>query len=261
MIDTHCHLDFDSFAEDLEQVLERAQLVGVTSFVNPSVDLESCKNALSLYRRWPQVHVAIGIHPNSCQDFDDSSLERLRELACQPGIVAIGEIGLDYYRNRCPPETQRRALRSQLRLAAECALPVIIHNREAAEDLLPILAEHARSLSPAMRERPGVLHSFSASAEVAWQALKLGYFLGFTGPVTFRKAGELRGIARQVPPDRLLVETDAPFLAPTPRRGKRNEPAWLPYIVDRLAGLHAVSTEKMAQLTADNAGMLFNLPL
>ncbi len=261
MIDSHCHLDFDSFAEDREQVLERAQLAGVTSIVNPSVDLESCRNALSLHRRWPQIHVAIGIHPNSSQDFDDSSLQQLRELACQPGVVAVGEIGLDYFRDRCAPDKQRRALRSQLRLAAECALPVIIHNREAADDLLPILADHVRTLPPAQRERPGVLHSFSASAEVAWQALDLGYYLGFTGPVTFRKAEELRNIARQVPPDRLLVETDAPFLAPTPRRGKRNEPAWLPYIVDRIAGLHGMSREKMAQISAENAARLFNLPL
>ena len=260
MIDTHCHLDFNSFAEDREQVLERARLAGVRSIINPAVDLESCEAALTIHRRWPQVQVAVGIHPNSCQDFDDTCIKALRELAGQPGVVAVGEIGLDYYRDRCPRELQRTALRCQLRLAAECNLPVIIHNREAAADLLPLLTEHAESLSPAMRERAGVLHSFSASEKVARQALHCGYFLGFTGPITFRKAEELRSIARLVPPDRLLVETDAPFLAPAPKRGRRNEPSWLPYIVDRLAGLHCVSSERMAQITEENARRLFNLP-
>ncbi|MCY4022984.1 MAG: TatD family hydrolase [Anaerolineaceae bacterium] len=260
MIDTHCHLDFDSFTEDREQVLQRARLAGVRSIINPAVDLESCEAALSIHLRWPQVHVAVGIHPNSCQDFDDACIEALHELAGQPGVVAVGEIGLDFYRDRCPPDLQRTALRSQLRLAAECNLPVIIHNREAAADLLPMLTDHAKSLSPTMRERVGVLHSFSASGKVARQALDHGYYLGFTGPVTFRKAEDLRGIARQVPLDRLLVETDAPFLAPSPKRGRRNEPSWLPYIVDRLAGLHGVSTEKLAQITEENARRLFNLP-
>jgi len=260
MIDTHCHLDFDSFTEDREQVLKRARLAGVSSIINPAVDLESCKAALSMHLRWPQVFVAVGIHPNSCENFDDACIEPLRELAGKPGVVAVGETGLDYYRDRCPRDVQRTALRSQLRLAAECNLPVIIHNREAAADLLPMLTDHAKSLSPTMRDRVGVLHSFSASGKVARQALDHGYYLGFTGPLTFRKAEELRGIARQVPLDRLLVETDAPFLSPSPKRGRRNEPSWLPYIVDRLAGLHGVSTEKMAQITEENARRLFNLP-
>lgn len=260
MIDTHCHLDFDSFAEDRERVLERALQAGVTSIINPAVDLESCEVALSLHQRWPQVHVAVGIHPNSCQGFDDSYVESLRVMAERPGVVAVGEIGLDYYRDRCPPDAQRSALRSQLRLAAECNLPVIIHNREAAADLLPMLTDHAKSLSPTMRERVGVLHSFSTTWDVARQALDQGYYLGFTGPVTFRKADELRHVARQMPLNRLLVETDAPFLAPVPRRGRRNEPSWLPWIVDCLAGLHGMSTGKMAQITEENARRLFNLP-
>ena len=260
MIDTHCHLDFESFAEDREQVLERALQAGVTSIINPAVDLESCQAALALHERWPQVHVAIGIHPNSCQGFDDSYAEALRELAGRPGVVAVGEIGLDYYRDYCAPEAQRAALRAQLRLAAECQLPVIIHNREAAADLLPILTDHANSLSSTMRERAGVLHSFSATWDAARCALDHGYYLGFTGPLTFRKADELRNIARQAPLERLLVETDAPFLAPVPRRGRRNEPSWLPYIVDCLAGLHGLPAEKMAQITAENARRLFNLP-
>ncbi len=260
MIDTHCHLDFDSFNEDREQVFERARLAGVKSIIIPAVDLKSCEAALSMHLRWPQVNVAVGIHPNSCQDFDDACVEALRELAGQPGVVAVGEIGLDYYRDRCPPDVQRPALRSQLRLAAECNLPVIIHNREAAADLLPLLTHHARSLSPTMRDRVGVLHSFSATWDVARQALGHGYYLGFTGPVTFPRAEELRSIARQVPLERLLVETDAPFLAPAPKRGRRNEPSWLPYIVNRLADLHDLSSEKMAQITEENARRLFNLP-
>ncbi len=260
MIDSHCHLDFDHFSADREAVMERAQEAGVTAIINPAVDLRSCEAVLALNRRWPQVHVAVGVHPNSCQDFNDQTLKRLSEPAQQPGVVAIGEIGLDFYRERCPRQDQMVALRQQLKLAAELALPVIIHNRDASDELLPELARHSRSLPASMGEHVGVLHSFSASAEVARQALDLGFYIGFTGPLTFRKAEGLRAVARDVPPERLLVETDAPFLSPVPHRGKRNEPAYLPYIVDVLAGLHGMTSAAMAQVTSENTRRLFRLP-
>ena len=259
MIDSHCHLNFDSFAEDLDDVLERARQAGVCAFINPAVDLASCRDILALHRRRPQIHAAVGVHPNSCADFDGKSLRALGELCARPGVVAVGEIGLDYYRDRCPPDRQRHALREQLQLAADRTLPVIIHNREASADLMPILEEHALSLPPEQEGRIGVLHSFSASERVARQALDLGFHLGFTGPLTFRNADALRRIARSAPTGRLLVETDAPFLAPTPRRGRRNEPAWLPHIVERLALLHGVSPEAMGRITGENARRLFRL--
>ena len=260
MIDSHCHLDFDHFSVDREAAMERAQAAGVTAIINPAVDLRSCEAALALNRRWPQVHVAVGVHPNSCRDFNDQSLQQLRELARQPGVVAIGEIGLDFYRDRCPRQDQLHALRQQLKLAAELALPVIIHNRDASDELLPELVRHARSLPASMREQVGVLHSFSASAGVARQALDPGYYIGFTGPLTFRKAEALRAVARDLPPERLLVETDAPFLSPVPYRGKRNEPAYLPYVVDVLAGLHGMTSAAMARVTSANTRRLFRFP-
>ena len=260
MIDSHCHLNFDRFDKDREQALERASIAGVTAIINPAVDVNSCEEALALSQHWPQVYAAVGVHPNSCGDFGPESLCALRALGKRCGVVAIGEIGLDYYRERCSPALQQRALRLQLQLAAECDLPVIIHNREASADLLPILNEHVRSLPPEQLERIGVLHSFSASAEVARQALALGFYLGFTGPITFRKAEALRNVAREVPLERLLVETDAPFLSPEPFRGRRNEPAWLPYIVEQLAALHDVSPEVMSRITSENARRLFRLP-
>lgn len=260
MIDSHCHLNFDSFAEDLDDVLERARQAGVRTFINPAVDLASCRDILALHRRRPEIHVAVGVHPNSSAGFDGGSLRELAELCAQPGVVAVGEIGLDYFRDRCPPDRQQYALRKQLQLAADRGLPVIIHNREADADLMPILEEHVRSLAPGQEGRIGVLHSFSASEGVARQALDLGFHLGFTGPLTFRKADAMRGIARSVPMDRLLVETDAPFLAPAPRRGKRNEPAWLRHIVERLADLHGVTPGAMGRVTEENARRLFCLP-
>ena len=260
MIDSHCHLNFDCFDEDRAQVLERATRAGITAIVNPAVDLNSSEEAIALARRWPQVYAAVGVHPNSCGDFGPESLSALRALSKQPGVVAIGEIGLDYYRERCSPAQQQRALRLQLQLSAECALPVIIHNREASADLLQILEAHARTLPPKQSERIGVLHSFSASAAVASQALALGFYLGFTGPLTFRKAEALRNVAREVPLERLLVETDAPFLSPEPFRGRLNEPARLPHIVAQLAALHDVSPELMTRITSDNARRLFQLP-
>ena len=260
MIDSHCHLNFDSFDEDRAQVLERATGAGVSAIINPAVDLNSCEEVLTLARLWPQVYAAVGIHPNSCGDFGRESLRALCALSKRCGVVAIGEIGLDYYRERCSPEQQQRALRQQLQLATECDLPVIIHNREASTDLLPILEAHAGALPPEQTERIGVLHSFSASAEVARHALALGFYLGFTGPLTFRKAELLRKVAREAPLDRLMVETDAPFLSPEPFRGRRNEPARLPHIVEKLAALHNVSPEAMGRITSANTRRLFRLP-
>ena len=260
MIDSHCHLNFDRFADDRAKVLQRAARAGVHAFIVPAVDLASCDEVLALARRHPNIHAAVGVHPNSCAHFGPESLRQLARLSHSPAVVAIGEIGLDYYREFCPPEQQRHALRHQLSLAAERSLPVIIHNRDAAADLLPLLTAHARAVPPALTGRVGVLHSFSASAAVAAQALELGYFLGFTGPLTFRKADALRQLAGNIPLDRLLVETDAPFLAPETLRGKRNEPAFLPHIVARLAALHGLSAPEMARVTADNARRLFQLP-
>jgi len=260
LIDTHCHLNFNSYDEDRVEVLRRAREAGVDRIVIPAIDLESCQQALALADRCAGLYVAVGIHPNSCSHFRPGTLPELRVLSRHQRVVAIGEIGLDYYRDNCPPAQQQRALELQLELAAELQLPVVLHNREAADDLMAILEAWAPSVPPGLNQRLGVLHSFSASADVARRALELGFYLGFTGPITYKKADALRAIAADAPVDRILIETDGPFLAPQQRRGKRNEPSYVRYINARLAKVKGLPSDDMARQTTINAERLFALP-
>jgi TatD DNase family protein len=257
MIDTHCHLNFDAYEVDLPAVIQRAHTAGVDRIINPGTDLDTCHAALDLAQQYPGVYAAVGIHPNSTASFAPGQIDDLRALAAQPKVVAIGEIGLDYYWDKSPKASQWAAFEAQLTLAAELGLPVIIHNREASADVMQILEQWAAGLAPDLQVRPGVLHSFSATQEIAERALAAGFYLGFTGPITFKNAEDLRRIARTVPQDRILVETDGPFLTPVPYRGQRNEPAYIPHIVDRLASLHQLTSADMGQITTQNAERLF----
>lgn len=261
MIDTHCHINFDSYDEDRHAVIERAAEARVDRIIIPAVDVETSQQGIDLAQQYEGIYCAVGVHPNSTSTFEASDIAKLRELAQNEKVVAIGEIGLDYYWDKSPKDKQKQALEAQLELAASLNLPVIIHNRDASEDVMDILEAWASTLEGPLKARPGVLHSFSAPDSIAERALTSGFYLGFTGPITFKKADELRSIAAKVPLDKLLVETDGPFLTPHPYRGKRNEPAYIPYIVDRLAGLHLVTVEEMAQATTQNAERLFGLPL
>ncbi|MCY4020599.1 MAG: TatD family hydrolase [Chloroflexi bacterium] len=260
LVDTHCHLNFRAYADDLEAVLQRACEAGVHRIVVPAIDLDSCGEALALARAYAGICCALGVHPNSSKEADPACIERIRDWSRREKVIAIGEIGLDYYWDRSPKHVQIAWFERQLELAAEIGLPVIIHNREASEDLLDVLASWAPSLNPELRKRPGVLHSFSGDRAQAERALALGFYLGFTGPLTFKKAHELREVAKSAPRERLLIETDGPFLTPQPYRGKRNEPGYLPQINDKLAELHDVSPIEMARQTSANADALFSLP-
>lgn len=261
LIDTHCHLNFDSYGDELPAVLERAAQVRVTRAINPGIDLETSAAGIALAQHYPGViYAAVGIHPNSTADFHPSMLDSLREMAVShPQVVSIGEIGLDYYWDKSPKEKQFAAFEAQLALASRVRLPVIIHNREASDDVMAILEKWAADLPDSLKDRPGVLHSFSAPAAIAKRALDAGFYLGFTGPITYKNADDLRGIAASAPLDRILVETDGPFLTPMPYRGKRNEPAYIPYIIERLAALKQISNEEMAQISTENAERLFKL--
>ena len=259
LIDTHCHINFDRYDDDRADVIKRAHDANVTRIINPSVDINSCQQILDLTQQYDGIYGAIGIHPNSTVNFDETTLAQVKEMAQHPKIVSIGEIGLDYYWDKSPKTAQKKAFEAQLQLASELELPVIIHNREASEDIMPILEEWVKSLPDSLKARPGVLHSFSAPKSIAERALEAGFYLGFTGPITFKKADDLRRIAAEVPLNRILVETDGPSLTPTPYRGKRNEPAYIPYMVDRLAGLKQISVEEMGEATTQNALRLFNL--
>jgi TatD DNase family protein len=202
--------------------------------------------------------MAVGIHPNSTANWDATVIDTLRTLArSSEKVVAIGEIGLDYYWDNSPKPVQAQAFEAQLALATELQLPVIIHNRDASEDIMPILERWVQTLPPALQARPGVLHSFSAPEAIAQRALDAGFYLGFTGPITYKKSDDLRHIAAAVPLDRIVVETDGPFLTPHPHRGKRNEPAYIPLIVERLAALRQIPITEMGRITTENAERLF----
>jgi TatD DNase family protein len=303
LTDTHCHLDFNKFDDDRDAVIRRALDAGVTRILIPSLDYESALAGLRLAEAYPGIFAAVGFHPTDLDTWDESSVEKLRKLTASPDvilsreaakdllrgesdssvatnrlpqndmrkkIVAIGEIGLDYYWVKEPEKQvqQRHVLKQQLRLAQEVNKPVIIHMREegdawfgqASVDLLEILSEWRGQLiaeSSPLVEGPGVLHSYNGNLETAQKAIQLGFYIGVTGPVTYKNAEEKRQIIRQLPLERLLIETDAPFLTPVPHRGKRNEPAFVAHIADKIAEIHMTTREQVAETTTANAARLF----
>ncbi|MFQ5615664.1 MAG: TatD family hydrolase [Anaerolineales bacterium] len=265
LTDTHCHLDFDRFDGDRDQVLERAWAAGLTRILVPALDIPSCIRATDLAETDPRIFVAVGVHPNSATTWDSPSvdghtLDALRRMAAHPKVVAIGEIGLDYYWDRAPRDLQHRVLRAQLGLAAKLKLPVVIHNRESSGDLVPMMVAWQAKLAAAgspLAKRPGVLHSFSASAEDAEKVLDANFYIGVTGPVTFKNAPNLQSLISNLPPSRLLIETDGPFLSPHPYRGERNEPARVKLVAEKIATLQGVSFGDVARQTTENARRLF----
>lgn len=267
LVDTHCHLNFESFDLDREAVLERAAQAGVGRILNPGIDLETSQAAVKLAEAYPPVYAAIGIHPNEALSWNASSLDELRRLAAHPKVAAIGEIGLDYYWERCPQEVQRAVFEAQLELAAELGLPVVIHVRNARaddprsmEDTLDVLSAWQPSLAaraPELANRPGVLHSFSGDLAAALRAASHQFFIGVTGPVTFRNAETLRQVVAGLPADRLLIETDAPFLTPHPHRGERNEPAYVRFIAEKIAAVRNLEPDRLIEITTESAERLF----
>ncbi|MCI0518924.1 MAG: TatD family hydrolase [Chloroflexi bacterium] len=261
LVDTHCHLDFNTFDEDRGAMLARARQAGVVRMLNPGIDLASSQAAIRLAEEHEAVYAACGVHPNDGQRWKSDTKNQLRTLARHPKVRAIGEIGLDYYRDRTPREMQKHIFQEQLDLASEIGLPVVIHCRQAVEDVLAMLAAWRAGLVAAgspLADRPGVLHSFSEDGASAHRAVEMGFFIGFTGPLTFQKAQELREVAASLPLERILVETDAPFLTPHPHRGKRNEPAHVRWVAEKVAELHRITAEKAAEQIYLNSCQLFN---
>jgi len=284
LTDTHCHLDFQKFDQDRSEVLRRAEETGVTRILIPGLDLPTSRAAVALAGSHPMLYAAVGLHPTEAGTWNESTSAELNALISCPSdtsgssdtsgtsktskIVAIGEIGLDYYWNSAPHALQKNVLQEQLALAAETGLPAILHMREAGEaapgacagDLLQILEKwvaELRSARSPLAERPGVLHSFSGTLEMARTAIGLGFWIGVTGPVTFENADRRQQIVAALPLEYLLIETDAPFQAPQPWRGKRNEPAYVRLIADKIALLHSCSFNEVATVTSANAGKLF----
>ncbi len=260
LIDTHCHLNFNVFDPDRRAVVERARENGVTRIVIPAVDLKTSRLALSWAQEFADTFAAVGIHPNDGASWTKASLSEIKAMATEDKVVAIGEIGLDYYRNTTPRSLQIEILTQQLGLAAELCLPVIIHNRQAADDLGRILREWHRNLvedhSP-VKDAPGVLHSFSGNDGFAREMTSLNFKLGINGPLTFHNSLALQALVASLPLEVILVETDAPFLAPHPLRGTRNEPANVRIVAEKISQLKGISLEHVAEVTTSGAERLF----
>ena len=271
LTDTHCHLDYDTFDPDREAVLTRAQETDLVRILVPGLDQRSSKEAVRLAESYPILYAAVGFHPTDLEKFSDESFDQVKELAKHPKVVAIGEIGLDYYwvKDEGQRAFQREVLKLQLAFAEAVKKPVIIHMREendawfgqASIDLLEILAEwysHLREQNHWLAEKPGVLHSFNGNLETAQKAIALNFYIGVTGPVTYKNAEEKRRMIKQLQITNLLIETDAPFLTPVPHRGKRNEPAFVAYIADKIAEIYTTTREQVAEITTGSAARLFN---
>ena len=250
IFDSHAHYDDGRFDPDRDQVIAALPLEGIVGVVNAASDLDSSWAGIRLARRWPFFHCGVGVHPQQSAEAPADYLDQLRRLARDPAVCAIGEIGLDYYYDYSPKEIQLRRFEEQLHLARELNLPVIIHDRDAHGDTLDLL----RRLRPA-----GVVHCFSGSAQMAREVVELGMYVGFTGVVTFKNARRALEAAAQVPLDRLLIETDCPYMAPEPHRGRRCDSRLLPYTAQALAQVKGIPVQELLNHTCENARRLFAL--
>ena len=252
IFDTHAHYDDSRFDGDRDAVLAALPEAGVELVLDPGCDLPSSRAAAALAERYGHVYAAAGIHPENCAGFQDADLAALRQLLAQPKVAAIGEIGLDYYWAENPPrDFQQMVFRKQLALAEELDLPVIVHDREAHGDSLSIIREF-----PAVT---GVFHCFSGSPEMAEELLKRGWYLGFDGPITYKNARRAPEVAAITPLERMVVETDAPYLSPAPVQGRRNDSRYLPHVIAKLAEWKGVTPEEMTRITCENGKRLFRL--
>lgn len=251
LIDSHCHLYMGSWSKTMDVVLAHAQERGVGKIICPGIDIDSSWQSLTIAKNYPNVYAAAGIHPHDASNAPADFINQLRDIFTQPKIVALGEIGLDYYRNISDAETQRNVFKKQLQLAKEMDLPVIIHNRNADADIIHLIQQ----VSP-MR---GVAHCFSSDLTTAKIFLDMGFYISFAGNLTYKNSN-LPEVAKEIPLDRLLIETDAPFMSPMPYRSKENEPSRVKYVADKLADCKGVSYETIELVTQNNAEKLFNLP-
>lgn len=251
MIDSHCHLNAVEFADDLEEVLSRAEDAGIHGILVPGIGLAECRRAVEIASRYPQVRAAVGIHPHEALQWSDIAEANLREWAKLPEVVAIGEVGLDFYRDWSPFDAQRRAYLAQLRLAKELDMPVIIHDRDAHDEVLSGLEE--------VGGLRGQLHCFSGGPTEAERAMALGFHISYTGTLTYGK-GKADRVLKRIPPERLLLETDCPYMAPVPHRGKRNEPAWVAYVAEALAEKLDRPLREVLESTTAAAGELYGFP-
>jgi TatD DNase family protein len=254
LFDTHAHLHFPEFADDLDAVLERARAAGVRGMVTIGTDRETNGAVVELAKRLPDVWATVGIHPHDAGEAVDADFDALERLASEePRVVGFGEMGLDFFRNLSSPDAQRQAFRRQIGIARRVRKPLVIHCRDAHDETLAILGEERAG------DTGGVMHCFSGDVEIARRCLDLGLYISLAGPVTYKNARALPDVARFVPEDRLVVETDCPYLPPTPHRGKRNEPAYVALTAEHVAGLRGADAESLCDSLTANAARLFRI--
>jgi TatD DNase family protein len=256
LFDTHAHLHFPDFADDLDAVLGRARGAGVRGMVTIGTDRETNRAVVGLARRLPDVWATVGIHPHDAAGAVESDFDEMEHLARdEHKVVGFGEMGLDFFRNLSPPDVQRQVFRRQIDIARRARKPLVVHCRDAHDETVAILGEERAG------ETGGVMHCFSGDVEIARRCLDLGLYISLAGPVTYKNARALPDVARFVPEDRLVVETDCPYLPPTPHRGKRNEPAYVALTVERVAGLRGADPETLSDALTANAARLFRITL
>jgi TatD DNase family protein len=246
LIDTHAHLQWRAFDKDREQVIERAFTAGLSAIVNIGYDLNASREAVRIADSHDRIYAVVGVHPHNAKTMSTDTLESLRELAQDSKVVAIGEIGLDYYRNLSPQAQQKEAFEQQIRLAKDLKLPIVVHDREAHDDILETLSHFGKDIT-------GILHCFSGNEEMAKGCVQLGYLISIAGPVTFPNARRLHDLVRRLPEESLVLETDCPFLSPQSRRGSRNEPMFILETAHKVAELRGMQVRELADLTSRNA--------
>ncbi|MCX8104881.1 MAG: YchF/TatD family DNA exonuclease [Ignavibacterium album] len=252
-VDTHAHLFYENFKDDIDVVINRAKENGVDYILVPSTDLKTAEETLKLCDQFDFIYAAVGIHPHDTKDWDDSILTKIEELAKHPKVVAIGEIGLDYYYDFSPKTQQIKAFKSQIELALYLDLPIIVHNRDSDKDMMEIISSYCSAGLKAQ------FHCFNASLEDAIEYMKMSHFISFTGNITFKKSDELRGILKHIDLNHLLLETDSPFMTPVPHRGKRNEPAFVKFVAEKVAEVHNTTVDDIARITSLNAFRMFGI--
>lgn len=254
LIDTHAHLDDRRFNKDRDKVIERAKKAGVSNIIHVGFDERSSKEAVKMANKYEEIYAVVGVHPHDSKKASDSTMEEIYNLAKnEDKVLAVGEMGLDYFKNYSPRQTQQKVFRTQISLAKQLDLPIVIHDRDAHQDILKIMKEEGA------RMVGGVLHCYSGSWEIAKECINMGFFISFAGPVTYSNARRLRDVVKQVPIEKLLIETDCPYLTPEPYRGDRNEPAYVKHVAERISEIKGMDFDIIAEKTTENAKEVFRI--
>lgn len=251
--DTHAHLNAEQYNEDLQEVIDRALSEGISNIVVVGFDRPTIEKAMELTEKYDFIYASVGWHPVDAIDMTEEDLQWIEELSSHPKVVALGEMGLDYYWDKSPKDIQQEVFRKQIRLAKKVKLPIVIHNRDATADIVEILKEEGAG------EVGGIMHCFSGSPEIAQECVDMNFYISLSGPVTFKNAKKPKEVADVIPLEKLLIETDCPYLTPHPHRGKRNEPSYVKLVAEQIAEIKGLSTEEVAQATTENAKKLFGI--